>query len=173
MRRAAALAFALAGTVSVAAAGPALRLHGTVEPVRSHPVVVPRLAGSNTGSLVIVRLLKPGPLVRRGDVLIEFDRQAQIRNAHDKEAEYRDFVEQINKARGEEITARAHDEAEIKTAENAVKSAKLEMLKNEPIRRKRSAAGSSSSRRSARRAPCRPACGPFSRSSASTAAIAT
>ena len=108
-----------------------LRLHGSVEPVRSHPVVVPRLAGSGTGSLVIVRLVKPGAAVKRGDLLIEFDRQAQTKTAHDREAEYRDFLEQINRKRGEQLTARAHDEAEVKTAENAVKSAELEMLKNE------------------------------------------
>jgi multidrug resistance efflux pump len=131
MRRAAALAIVLAMAARIVAAEPALRLHGSVEPVRSHPVVVPRLTGSNTGSLVIVHLVKPGTIVKRGDRLIEFDRQAQIKNAHDKEAEYRDFVEQITKKRGEQITARAHDEAEIKTAENAVKSAQLEMLKNE------------------------------------------
>jgi HlyD family secretion protein len=110
---------------------PPLRLHGSVEPVRSHPVVVPRLSGSGTGSLVIVRLVKPGAAVKRGDLLIEFDRQAQIKTTHDRQAEYRDFVEQINKKRGEQLTARAHDEAEMKTAENAVKSADLEMLKNE------------------------------------------
>jgi HlyD family secretion protein len=110
---------------------PPLRLHGSVEPVRSHAIVVPRLSGSSAGSLVIVHLVKPGAAVKRGDLLIEFDRQAQIKTAHDREAEYRDFVEQINKKRGEQLTAGAHDEAEVKTAENAVKSADLEMLKNE------------------------------------------
>jgi HlyD family secretion protein len=111
----------------------ALRLHGSIEPVRSHPVVVPRLAGSGTGTLVIVHLVKPGTLVKRGDLLIEFDRQAQIKTAHDRQAEYRDFVEQINRKRGEQITARAHGEAELKTAENAVKSAELEILKAEVV----------------------------------------
>jgi HlyD family secretion protein len=110
---------------------PVLRLHGSVEPVRSYPVVVPRLTGSATGSLVLVHLVKPGTAVKRGDLLIEFDRQAQIKTSHDREAEYRDFVEQINKKRGEQLTARAHDEAALKMAENAVKSAELEMLKNE------------------------------------------
>jgi len=108
-----------------------LRLHGSVEPVRSHAIVVPRLAGSGVGSLVIVRIVKAGEAVRRGDLLIEFDRQAQIKTARDREAEYRDFVEQIAKKRGEQLTARAHDEAELKTAENAVASANLEVQKNE------------------------------------------
>ena len=127
-------------TVSAGDDTVSLRLHGSVEPVRSHPVVVPRLAGGGSGpgsgpapppSLIIVRLVKPGAAVKRGDLLIEFDRQAQLKAAHDREAEYRDFVEQIAKKRGEQLTGRAHDEAEIKTAENAVKSADLDMLKNE------------------------------------------
>jgi len=112
---------------------PALRLHGLVEPVRSHPVVVPRLAGSNTGTLVVVRLVKPGTRVRRGDLLIEFDRQAQIKTAHDRQAEYRDFVEQINRKRGEQLTARAHGEAELTIAADAVRSAELEVQKKEIV----------------------------------------
>ena len=85
--------------------GNGLRLQGSVEPVRSHPVIVPRLTGSGTGTLVIVRLVKPGTRVKRGELLIEFDRQAQIKTAHDRQAEYRDFVEQINRKRGEQLTA--------------------------------------------------------------------
>jgi HlyD family secretion protein len=111
--------------------GAALRLQGSVEPVRSHPVIVPRLAGSGTGTLVIVHLVKPGTRVKRGELLIEFDRQAQIKTAHDRQAEYRDFVEQINRTRGEQLTAGAHGEAELKMAENAVKSAELEVEKAE------------------------------------------
>ena len=120
-------------SVSSADAAQPLRLHGLVEPVRSHPVVVPRLAGSGTGTLVVVRLAKPGTRVKRGDLLIEFDRQAQIKTAHDRQAEYKDFVEQINRKRGEQLTARAHGEAELTIAANAVKSAGLEVEKKEVV----------------------------------------
>ena len=127
-------AYSVASVCSVRAqAAPALRLHGLVEPVRSHPVVVPRLAGSGTGTLVVVRLAKPGTRVKRGDLLIEFDRQAQIKTASDRQAEYRDFVEQINRKRGEQLTARAHGEAELRIAENALKSAGLEVEKKEVV----------------------------------------
>jgi HlyD family secretion protein len=125
------LAASLGAVAAAADVPPGLRLYGTVEPLRSHPVVVPRLTGSPAGSLVIVHLIKPGSRVKRGDLLIEFDRQAQIKNAHDREAEYLDFLAQIDKKRGEQLTAHAHDQAEVTTAENAVKSAELEMLKNE------------------------------------------
>jgi HlyD family secretion protein len=141
MPRAAALTVALGAvaalTAAVAAGGPpVVRLQGSIEPVRSHPVVVPRLSGGTgggPGTLVIVRLVKPGTRVKRGDLLIEFDRQTQVKNADDRQAEYRDFVEQINKKRGEQITARAHGEAELKIAENAVRSAELEVQKKEVV----------------------------------------
>ncbi len=126
-------AVAAVGRVEANGNAHALRLHGSIEPVRSHPVVVPRLAGSGTGTLVIVHLVKPGTRVKRGDLLIEFDRQAQIKTAHDRQAEYRDFVEQINRKRGEQLTARAHGEAELEMAENAVKSAELDILKSEVV----------------------------------------
>ena len=123
----------LGGALAAAANGVALRLHGSIEPVRSHPVVVPRLTGSGTGTLVIVHLVKPGTRVKRGDLLIEFDRQAQLKTANDRQAEYRDFVEQINRKRGEQITAGGHGEAELKTAENAVRSAELEVQKKDIV----------------------------------------
>jgi HlyD family secretion protein len=124
-------AMVLASPIRVSGYGAALRLQGSVEPVRSHPVIVPRLTGPGTGTLVIVHLVKPGTRVKRGDLLIEFDRQAQIKAANDRQAEYRDFIEQINRKRGEQLTAGAHGEAELKIAENAVRSAELEVLKNE------------------------------------------
>jgi HlyD family secretion protein len=108
-----------------------LRLHGTVEPIRSYPVFVPRLSGSNANSLVITHLAKPGTHVKKGELLVEFDSQAQIKTAHDREAEYRDFVEQINKLRADQLGARAHDEAALSQADNAVKGAELDVSTND------------------------------------------
>ena len=106
----------------------AFRLHGTVEPIRSQLVTVPRLTGAGSGPLIIIHLTKAGTLVKAGDALIEFDRAAQIKAAHDREAEYRDFVAQISKKRADQIVARGRDETEIVESENAVKTAELDML---------------------------------------------
>ena len=111
--------------------GRTLRLHGTVEPIRSYPVFVPRLSGSNANSLVITHLARAGTQVKKGDLLVEFDSQAQVKTAHDREAEYRDFVEQINKLRADQLSARAHDEAALNQADNAVKSAELDVSTND------------------------------------------
>jgi len=109
------------------------RVHGTIEPVRSQIVTVPRLTGSGTGPMVIVRLAKAGTVAKRGDPLVEFDRAAQIKTAHDREAEYRDFLEQINKKRADQSAARAKDETELVQANHAARRAELDMLDNDLI----------------------------------------
>ena len=53
-------------------------LEPTVEAVESTTVAAPRLSGPSSTSLVITRLVKAGTIVRPGDVLVEFDRQAQL-----------------------------------------------------------------------------------------------
>jgi multidrug resistance efflux pump len=119
------------GSAAHADPPPIVRLHGTVEPVRSYPVLAPRLTGTGNNSLVLIKLARPGTRVRKGDLLVEFDRQAQTKNANDRHAEYRDFVEQIAKKRADQSAARAHDEAAIKLAENAVKAAEIDVSTNE------------------------------------------
>src|SRR5579864_77946 len=108
-----------------------MRLHGIVEAVDSHAIAAPRLSGQGLGSLIITRLVASGSQVHRGDVLVEFDRQAQLRNVLDKQAEYRDLVEQIKKKQADQAAARAADETELKQAEDAQKTAELEVKKNE------------------------------------------
>ncbi|HEY6253912.1 MAG TPA: hypothetical protein VI685_28480, partial [Candidatus Angelobacter sp.] len=108
-----------------------LRLHGIVEAVESHAVAAPRLSGQGLGTLIITKLVANGSTVHRGDVLVEFDRQAQLRNVLDKQAEYRDLVEQIKKKQADQSAARAADETGLKQAEDAEKTAELEVKKNE------------------------------------------
>jgi multidrug resistance efflux pump len=109
----------------------AVRVHGSVEPERSQPVFVPRLSGTGLNSVVITYLAKPGTRVKKGERLVEFDSQAQIKTAGDREAEYRGLVEQINKTRADQAALRAHDEMAIKQAENAVKSAEIDVSTND------------------------------------------
>ncbi len=110
-----------------------LRVHGIVEAVESHTIAAPRLSGQGLNTLIITRLVKSGSAVRQGDVLVEFDRQAQLKNVLDKEAEYQGLVAQINKKAAEQAAARAADETELKKAEDAQKTAELEVKKNEIV----------------------------------------
>jgi multidrug resistance efflux pump len=120
------------------AAGPPsalpLRLHGTVEPVQSFPITAPRLTGQpgqGPSSLVIVHLVPGGTRVTRGDLLIEFDRAAQTKTAHDKQADYLDFVAQLQKKRAEQATERAHDDMDLADARAALRGAELDVQGNE------------------------------------------
>jgi HlyD family secretion protein len=110
-----------------------LRMTGLVESIRFHNVAAPRLVGATgpgSNTLIVTRLMPSGTLVEPGQVLVEFDRQNQLKAAIDKRSEYRDFEEQIRKKRAEQEQIRAKDEAELAVAANAVDNANLEMKKN-------------------------------------------
>ncbi len=108
-----------------------LRLSGTVEAVEATNVSAPRLAGQNTNSLVITRLVQNGATVKRGDMLVEFDRQDQLRNALDSQAQLTDFEQQIRKRQADEVAATAADDSTLEQARSALAKAKLELVKNE------------------------------------------
>ncbi len=110
-----------------------VRVHGIVEAVESHTIAAPRLSGQGLNTLIITRLVKSGSAVHQGDVLVEFDRQAQLKNVLDKEAEYKGLMAQISKKVAEQAAARATDETELKKAEDAQKTAELEVKKNEIV----------------------------------------
>jgi len=111
----------------------ALRIHGTVEALDYRSMAAPRLSGPGGGQIIVTRLLSTGAKVKPGDVVIEFDRQSQERNALDRRAEYLDLEEQIKKRRADNAATEAKDITELKAAENAVETATLEMKRNEVI----------------------------------------
>jgi HlyD family secretion protein len=110
-----------------------LRMAGLVESINFHNVAAPRLIGATgpgNNTLIITRLLPSGTQVARGQLLVEFDRQNQLKAANDRRSEHRDFEEQIRKKQAEQEQARARDETELAVASNAVETAHLEMKKN-------------------------------------------
>jgi multidrug resistance efflux pump len=100
-----------------------------MEAVRSVTVMVPRLAGQTINSLVVTRMASPGSTVVPGDLLIEFDPQDQLRNAMDRRAEVVDFEGQIHKKNADLAIQHAADETALKTAEDDLERAKLDLLK--------------------------------------------
>ena len=113
-----------------------LRLTGIIESVRYHNVIAPRLVGvtgPGGSTLIITRLARNGVQVKQGDLLVEFDRQSQLKAAFDKRAEYLDLEEQIRKKRAEQEQTRAKDDAELAVGSHAVENARLEVRKNEVL----------------------------------------
>ncbi len=112
-----------------------LRLAGSTEALRSRPILAPQLAGAQLNSMVVTHLIPAGTLVRKGDLLVEFDRQAQIKDALDKKAAYQDLVDQVVEKQAAEDAARAKDEDDLQQARDALQKAQLEMGKNEILSR--------------------------------------
>jgi HlyD family secretion protein len=108
-----------------------LRFKGTTEAVLTRAILAPVMAGQQVGTLTITRLVASGSHVKRGDVLVEFDRQAQMRDFIDKQADYSKLVSQVMEEQAKENAARAKDETELKQAENNLGKAELEMQKVE------------------------------------------
>ena len=122
---------------SSAGTGPdqVLRLRGTTEAVQARAILAPLLSGQQVGTLTIVRLAVSGSRVKVGDLLVEFDRQEQMRDFIDKQADYRKLVDQVAQEQAKEVAARAKDETELKQAEDALRKAELEMQKEELVSR--------------------------------------
>jgi len=111
-----------------------LRVHGTTAAVDSFPITVPRMGGQQGFQpLIVTRLAAAGTPVKSGDLLVEFDRQNQVRNALDRRAEYLDLEEQIKKKTAEQGASKAKDDTELEQARNEVEKARLEIRRNEVI----------------------------------------
>ncbi len=94
-----------------------------------------RCRNRQVSTLTIVHLTAAGTHVKKGDPLVEFDRQAQMRDYIDKQAEYQKLVDQVAEEQAKENAARAKDETELKTAEDSLQKAQLEIQKAEIVSR--------------------------------------
>ena len=112
-----------------------LRLNGTTQASRSFVVLAPRLEGAQVGSMVITKLAPVGMQVKKDDVLVEFDPQAQTKDYLDKKSTYENLVSQVAQKQADEDIARAKDDTALKQAEDELKRAQLEVQKNEIVSR--------------------------------------
>jgi HlyD family secretion protein len=110
-----------------------LRLTGRVNAVESYTIEAPRLARQMSSSMTITKILPTGTSVKKGDTLVEFDNQNQLNNIRDREAEYDNLVHQIEKKRADQAAALAADNTEMAGAEIDVRTAKVEIRKNDLI----------------------------------------
>ena len=86
-----------------------LRLNGTTQAARSFVVLAPRLEGAQVGSMVITKLAPAGMQVKKDDVLVEFDPQAQMKDYLDKKSTYENLAGQVAQKQADEDIARAKD----------------------------------------------------------------
>jgi HlyD family secretion protein len=125
---------AASSTISEHSSG-GLRLTGRTQAVQAQSILAPRIAGEQLGTLTITFLAQTGSRVKKGDLLAEFDRTAQIRDFMDQQAKASDQDDKVLEAQAKEIADRATDETEITQAEDALSKAQLEMQKSEILSR--------------------------------------
>ncbi|HEY6388108.1 MAG TPA: HlyD family efflux transporter periplasmic adaptor subunit [Candidatus Acidoferrum sp.] len=112
-----------------------LRLNGTTQASRSFIVLAPRLEGAQVGSMVVTKLAPAGTHVKSGDLLVEFDPQAQMKDYLDKKSTFDNLVSQVAQKQTDEDIARAKDDTAMKQAEDELKRAQLEIQRNEVVSR--------------------------------------
>jgi HlyD family secretion protein len=120
---------------SAAASGSSVRLTGKTQAVRSRAILAPLLAGQQVGTLTIVKLAASGSHVKQGDLLVEFDREAQLRDYIDKKAQSDDQNGKVMEAQAAEVAAKSKDETDLEQAQTALSKAELEMQKIELLSR--------------------------------------
>jgi multidrug resistance efflux pump len=118
-----------------AAATQTVRLKGMTAAVEARAIQAPLIAGQQVGTLTITKLIPSGTRVRKGDLLAEFDRQAQLRDSIDQQAQADDLNQQVIEAQAKEDANRVKDETEILEAQDNLAKAKLEMEKVELLSR--------------------------------------
>ena len=112
-----------------------IRVAGTTEAVRMQAIVAPMLENQQLVSLTITKLASSGTHVHKGDLLVDFDRQAQMRTLIDKQNEYQELATKAVQEQAKEDITRAKDETEIQTAESDLGKAELKMQKVEVLSR--------------------------------------
>ena len=112
-----------------------LRLNGVLEASRSVFVTAPRLSGPGGSQLIITKLVPAGSSVKAGDLIVELDRQTQLRNYLEREAEYLGLLEELKKKRADQQSASDQDDAELQKSERDVDRARLDVRKSEVLSR--------------------------------------
>jgi HlyD family secretion protein len=112
-----------------------LRLNGITMASRSFAVLAPKLEGAQVGSMIITKLAPAGTQVKKDDLLVEFDPQAQTKDYLDKKSTYETLVSQVAQKQAEEDIARAKDDSAMKQAQDELQRARLEVQRNEVVSR--------------------------------------
>ena len=93
------------------------------------------MEGAQINALVITKLIASGAHVKQGDILVEFDPQAQMKDFLDKQNTYVSLSGQVAQKKSEEEIARSKDDSALKQAEDDSSRAGLEVQKNEIVSR--------------------------------------
>jgi HlyD family secretion protein len=100
----------------------AVQIRGEIKAGRSVTIIAP----SDAGELRIVKLVRSGTVVKKGDALIEFDGSTVSRTVEEKQSELRGFEAEMERARSESRSKQEEDVTAETKATYDVERAKLD-----------------------------------------------
>ena len=109
----------------------AVQMRGEVKAGRSITIIAP----SDAGDLRIMKLVRNGETVKKGDVLIEFDGVTVAKTLDEKKSEVRGFEAQIEQSRSESRSTEQSSLTAETTAKYDVERAKLDYSAREILSR--------------------------------------
>ena len=109
----------------------AIQIRGEIKAGRSVTIIAP----SDAGELRIMKLVRNGAMVKKGDTLIEFDGTTVARTVDEKKSEVRGFEAQIEQSRSESRATEQKSLTEATTAEYDVSRAELDYSAKEILSR--------------------------------------
>jgi HlyD family secretion protein len=119
---------ALAAGSLPAAAPQTVRLSGTIQAIHSVFVQVPMVEGQG-GELTLTKLIENGAMVRKGDLLAEFDRTNELKLAHEAQAKYDDLSHQVEQKRAEDRSNAEKRASELQGVQADLAKAGIEIRK--------------------------------------------
>jgi len=107
-----------------------IRVHafGELRPARTTTIVAPPVSG---GILQIIRLVKTGTRVKKGDVVVEFDPGEQEYNLEQSRSQLEEAEQQIIKMRADQAVRTAQDKVALLKAQYSVRRAEFKVQGNE------------------------------------------
>jgi HlyD family secretion protein len=109
-----------------------VRSTGTIQAVHVSNVTVPSLRGPG-GALTLVSMIHNGSMVKKGDLLAEFDPTQQVDDARDARAKVDDLNHQIEQNRAQGRADAAKRAADLRQAEADLAKAIIDLRKGETL----------------------------------------
>lgn len=105
-------------------------LTGELRATQSKPLIAPPVGG---GALQITHLLHTGAAVKKGDLVMEFDPSEQLYKVDQNRSELLQAEQEITKAKADAAVTAAQDKVALLKARFDVRSAELDVQKNELV----------------------------------------
>ncbi len=104
-----------------------VRVEGSISAKSSAAIVAPRLRGRGARQLMLIRLADAGSMVKKGDVVAEFDRESQLKAIDDQRARLIQSEAGIRKRGAQHSVALEAQQQEVRVARATLEKSRLDL----------------------------------------------